>query len=792
MPVQILGLRQYEDAGGRRKTKEDFFGNEWRAPSVAELLGNHEHYLAQVTPMERVNIYYTAADCLEERGRKLKKQWVIPFDIDDIDVSRTDEYIDVALDALGLSYDTTGIVMSGHGLQIIVGITEAITDKSYFKERRKEYRNLCDKIDEALGRASLPGHADPSVWSPARLLRMPGTANGKPDKPFVDAVLIQGNVEPIKNPLEPIGDTGAPTREDEESKHTIAMNPKMLEHLKIDAEGVRECEVFKWMKDEPNEVAEPIWYASLSILGRVSNEIAHEYSQGYSNYNREETDDKIAQAIEASGPVTCEHFNTLWGKCNTCPHQYKVKSPISIKGPNFIRTKDIGFRTLNLKKDPPVQGKPDYDDLYRFFYQQHPYISLEEYREVYAWDGKRWIKYAQSKIKEFAEIHVDFKPLACERTEFLEKVLANHMRPETFLNPYGFANFPNGTMRLPGAKVTGEMEEIQEMEPFKLYPHRMDLGMTYILPFEYDAKATCPRFETFMEEVTMGDKSLIAILQEFMGYSLSNADAELGERALFLLGEGSNGKSVFLDVMKWLAGKENFSSVPLSSLDKETGRFELHGRMFNVTEETPRHGLKDSSVFKNLVTGGTMTIKQLYKNIATVKNNAKFIMAANELPHNTDTTKGMFRKILIVPFNATFEGKKIDRKIRQKLKDELPGIFNWAIDGYNRLQTNEYHFTTSSAVEKEVHQYEYLSDPLKVWARDHLEDTDERDFTPMRELYMAYVNEMEVSRQKASTLSAFGIRLRRLFKFKKYERRMVDNRKATCVYGLKLIGRREF
>jgi hypothetical protein len=79
-----------------------------------------------------------------------------------------------------------------------------------------------------------------------------------------------------------------------------------------------------------------------------------------------------------------------------------------------------------------------------------------------------------------------------------------------------------------------------------------------------------------------------------------------------------------------------------------------------------------------------------------------------------------------------------------------------------------------------------------VWARDHLEDTDERDFTPMRELYMAYVNEMEVSRQKASTLSAFGIRLRRLFKFKKYERRMVDSRKATCVYGLKLIGRREF
>ena len=55
-------------------------------------------------------------------------------------MSRTDDYIDVVLNALGLSYDTTGIVMSGHGLQLIVGITEPITDGGYFKLRRKEYK----------------------------------------------------------------------------------------------------------------------------------------------------------------------------------------------------------------------------------------------------------------------------------------------------------------------------------------------------------------------------------------------------------------------------------------------------------------------------------------------------------------------------------------------------------------------------------------------------------------------------------------------------------------------------
>jgi P4 family phage/plasmid primase-like protien len=686
--------------------------------------------------------------------------------------------------------------MSGHGLQIIIGITEPIKTKTYFKEKRKEYRACCTKIDEALQQANLPGHADPSVWSPARLLRLPGTANGKEGRPYVDAVLIQGHIEPIKNFLEEsrkIDSNVSASEEEGETATVKALDPKMMQHLKADPEGIATCQVLEAMKENPNDVPEPVWYAALSVLGRVSREMAHEYSKGYKDYVEEETDGKIDQALEASGPVTCEHFNLLWDKCKTCPHLNKVKSPISIKGPNFIRTKDIGFRVLNLRKDPPVQGKPDFDDLYKYFYQVNPYVSLAEYREVYVWDKKRWLIMHLNRLKEFAEIHIDYKPCATERAEFVEKVLANHVvEGKDFLNPFGFVNFLNGTMRLPGSASLKD-NNINEMEPYKLYPHREELGMTYLLPFTYDQNADCPRFKLFMREVTMGDDSIIAILQEFMGYALSNADAELGERALFLIGEGSNGKSVFLDVMKWLAGKENFSSVPLNYLDRETARYDLHGKMFNVTEETPKQGLKDSSVFKNLVTGGTMTIKQLYKNPATVKNNAKFIMAANELPNNTDTTRGMFRKILIVPFNASFEGQRIDRRIREKLRDELPGVFNWAVEGYLRLVKNEYHFSASKAVDEEIHSFAYMSDPLKVWANDFLVELDEsKAFTTLKELYRSYVFEMDSTHQKPVALTSFSRNLRRLYRYKTYQRRVVDNVKQTCVQGLQLRGRREF
>ena len=786
MPIQILGLREYEDQHGKRRKKESFFGHGWRAPSVKELLGNLDEYLSLIMPNERENIYYTAADCLEESGRKLKEQHIIPFDIDDIDTCDVDEYVDIILNALGLAYDTTGIVMSGHGLQLIVGITEPITNTDYFKLRRKEYREMCTKIDAALHQASLPGHADPSVWSPARLLRLPGTANGKEGKPFVDAVLIQGNIEPIHNPLEPELASAEETQEVEEEKApTTALDPTLLQHLKVDPDGVKECQVFQLMKDNPNDVPEPVWYAALSVLGRTDRQMAHEYSKGYKEYVQEETDEKIDQALEASGPVTCEHFNHLWSKCDGCPHQFKVKSPISIKGPDFIRTKDIGFRVLNLKKDPPVQGKPDYDDLYKHFYQSHPYVSVEEYREIYTWSGKTWGQKSPQYTKWFAEDNIDFKPNAAECNEFCEKILRNHLvSADEFLNPHGFVNFQNGVMRLPG---TLDKETYSHMEPLKLYPHTMELGCTTILPFAYEPEADCPRFKQFMREVAMADENLIAVLQEYVGYAISNADAELGERALFLLGEGSNGKSVFLDVLKKLVGKSNFSSVPLNYLDRETSRYDLHGKLINVIEETPRGGMKDSSVFKNLVTGGTMTIKQLYKNPATVKNNTKFLMAANELPHNTDTTKGLFRKILIVPFNAVFEGERIDRDIRSKLAEELPGIFNWAVEGYNRLVQNEYHFTSSKVIEKEVHTYKYLSDPLKSWANDYLEESEtSKTYTAIKDLYRSYRFEVEGSGGRPIALPQFSQRLRKLYVTKEYSRLIKNNIRQTCVRGLRL------
>ncbi len=793
MAIQILGLREYE-VHGKIKKKEEFFSSNWRAPSVQAMFSSFDEYIKKIPNMERYNLYYTAAVCHEERGRKLKEQTILPFDIDDIDVNRVDEYIPVVCNALGIKRQQTGIVMSGHGLQLLIGIKQPITDEKYFRENRKGYKELCSEIDKGLRSASLVGHADASVFSPARLLRLPNTQNVKLGKESRASYIIACDIVNVDSPLHAL------EREDEMPPPIPVAQPtkevkdrgKRFDRLPLDRVGVLSgCDFIKYTKANPTEVTEPQWYSMLSILGRVDRKVAHEYSAGHKDYSFDDCDTKIDQALEASGPITCDHLSTQWSGCEGCKHWKKVKSPISIRRDKFIRTKELGFRTLNLNKNPPTQGKPDYTDLLKYFTIKHPYVSLAEYRSMYTWNGQYWEAYPLNKVKAFAEDHINYPPSNAERVEFLEKSLVNNMKDQEFLNPYGYANFQNGMLRLPGGKSTGEL--LNDMEAFKLYDHDPALGLTYILPFDYDKEAECPRFKKFVKEVTCDDPTLEYVLQEYMGYALSNSDPELGERALFLLGEGSNGKSVYLDVMKWLAGDDNYSSVPIDQLEKETSRFELYGKLFNVTEETPRAGLKDSSIFKNLVTGGTMIIRQLYKDPMTVKNKTKLIMAANELPRNQDVSKGMFRKILIVPFNAIFEGEKIDRKIREKLKAELPGIFNWAMEGYERLRKNSYHFTMSTAVSNEVALYQDLSDPLRAWCRENVAIVDDdRVFTAVEELYAKYVVDMEADRLHVTPKNSFGLRLKKIFKFKKTQRKVVDGRRLNCIFGIRLAREEDY
>ena len=128
--IQILGLR-----GIGANVKHSFFGEGWTAESVPDLLKNYKEYVAKIPEKERYNMYFTLHHCLGEGPRDWKHQDVISFDIDKIDIHRAKEIARLVCAAIGVDYNKTGIVMSGHGLQLHVLIEEPIEDIKFFAQK---------------------------------------------------------------------------------------------------------------------------------------------------------------------------------------------------------------------------------------------------------------------------------------------------------------------------------------------------------------------------------------------------------------------------------------------------------------------------------------------------------------------------------------------------------------------------------------------------------------------------------------------------------------------------------
>ncbi len=219
-----------------------------------------------------------------------------------------------------------------------------------------------------------------------------------------------------------------------------------------------------------------------------------------------------------------------------------------------------------------------------------------------------------------------------------------------------------------------------------LSPHTPEIFEVVQLPFAYDQDATCPTFDgycntTFCDDEGKVHEDVIQLVEEQMGdLSIPNTKYE---KALMLLGAGENGKSVLIDTMTAFLGMENVSHVALQDLEENQFRVaELFGKLGNFFADLSAHSLKSSSMFKTLVTGDHITAERKFGQPFTFANYARLIFSCNEMPKSFDRTYAYYRRWIIIPFTRTFiKGKNADDGLRDKLKQELPGIFNRALNG---------------------------------------------------------------------------------------------------------------
>lgn len=218
-----------------------------------------------------------------------------------------------------------------------------------------------------------------------------------------------------------------------------------------------------------------------------------------------------------------------------------------------------------------------------------------------------------------------------------------------------------------------------------LKPHDPEYLFTKQAHVVFDPQATAPRWRQFLDEVFLGDEELIAFIQRAVGYSLTALTRE--QCFFFLHGTGRNGKSRFLEVLRSVAGDFGRYAA-FSTFTKERGSngheddlMALEGSRLITSSESKTVGKLAEDVLKSIVGEDPITGSRKHERTRTFRPAFKLWLAANNKPKVVDVTDGFWRKVVLLPFEAKFEGTAEDKRLGEKLRSELSGILTWAVEG---------------------------------------------------------------------------------------------------------------
>ena len=219
------------------------------------------------------------------------------------------------------------------------------------------------------------------------------------------------------------------------------------------------------------------------------------------------------------------------------------------------------------------------------------------------------------------------------------------------------------------------------------------------LPVAYNPKAAKPeRWLAFLNELLEPED--IPTLQEYLGYCL--IPCTKGQKMMFLLGKGGEGKSRIGLVLKNLMG----DAVSNGSIQKvETSRFaraDLENRLLMVDDDMRMEALRQTNYVKSIVTAqGQMDLERKGKQSYQGWMYARLLAFSNgDLQALYDRSDGFYRRQLILTTKDKPLSRVDDPDIAEKMAAEIEGILLWAFEGLQRLVKNGFQFTESDRAKR--------------------------------------------------------------------------------------------
>ena len=260
---------------------------------------------------------------------------------------------------------------------------------------------------------------------------------------------------------------------------------------------------------------------------------------------------------------------------------------------------------------------------------------------------------------------------------------------------------------------------VYNLETGELEKHSPQFGFTSYIQAKYDKNAKGKVFKRFLKDITAGNKDSIQFLQEVIGYLLSTY--VWAKKAFIFYGVPNSGKSVLLNVIGKIIGKENVSNVALQQLSDS-----CHVAQLKDASDLPQAPIKDIGVFKSVVSSlDVIETKELYKNPTSQPCYCKLAFGTNQfVPLNrldANNAAAFFERLIIVPFTKSIPEGQRNLSLAEDLFKERDYILTWAIKGLKRLVENNFVFSLTKESKDVLLLYKSRYCPEQVFFEKYLE-----------------------------------------------------------------------